>query len=120
MNIANDTGYQYDSCRTPFRIGLDWCRNGEPRAQAYVALTSAFFSAIGATKIADTYAIDGTPMPQHPGRSLGRVRRAGGRRRHELGHVRPVLDDAYAGVATRTYSWAAPITKIRGPPCRSS
>ena len=48
MNIANDVGYQYDSCRTPFRIGLDWCWNGEPRAQAYVALTSAFFSAIGA------------------------------------------------------------------------
>jgi len=32
--------YQYDSCRVPFRIGLDWCWNGETRAQSYVALTS--------------------------------------------------------------------------------
>ncbi|HEX4449043.1 MAG TPA: glycosyl hydrolase family 8 [Polyangiaceae bacterium] len=102
-NIANDTGYQYDACRTPFRIGLDWCWNGEPRAQAYVALTSAFFSAAGAQKIADGYALDGTPKPQHPGG-------------HSAAFVGPAcvgamnspayqafLDDAYAGVATRTY-----------------
>src|ERR1019366_2303868 len=52
-NIANDTGYQYDACRTPFRIGLDWCWNGEPRAQSYVALTSAFYAGVGAATIAD-------------------------------------------------------------------
>ena len=56
--------YQYDSCRTPFRIALDWCWNGEPRAQAYLAKTSAFFSAKGAANITDGYGLDGTPQPQ--------------------------------------------------------
>ena len=103
MNIPNDVGYQYDSCRTPFRIGLDWCWNGEPRAQSYVALTSAFFAPIGAASIADTYDIDGAPHPQHPGG-------------HSAAFVGPAavgamsspsyaafLDSAYAALATRTY-----------------
>ncbi|HEY3592220.1 MAG TPA: glycosyl hydrolase family 8, partial [Polyangiaceae bacterium] len=59
--------YQYDSCRTPFRIGLDWCLFAEPRAKAYVAKTSGFFSAIGASKIADGYNLNGSPMPEHSG-----------------------------------------------------
>ena len=62
------TNYQYDSCRTPFRIGLDWCLYQEPRAKAYVAKTSNFFSAIGASNIADTYDLNGTPKAQHPGK----------------------------------------------------
>jgi endo-1,4-beta-D-glucanase Y len=53
--------YQYDACRTPFRIALDWCINGEPRAKAYLALTSSFFSAIGAANVVDGYQLDGTP-----------------------------------------------------------
>ncbi len=102
-HIANDLGYQYDACRTPFRIGLDWCWNGEPRAQQYVALTSSFFSAIGAASIADGYGIDGSAAPQHPGG-------------HSAAFVGPaavgamsspaygkLLNDGYAGVATRTY-----------------
>jgi len=59
------TNYQYDSCRTPFRIGLDYCINGEPRAQAYVAKTSQFFAAIGAANIVDGYNLDGTPHAQN-------------------------------------------------------
>jgi endo-1,4-beta-D-glucanase Y len=54
--------YQYDACRTPFRIQLDWCVYGEPRAKAYLAKTSSFFSAIGASSIVDGYQLDGTPM----------------------------------------------------------
>ncbi len=54
------TNYQYDSCRTPFRIGIDYCLNGEARAQAYAAKTSQFFAAIGASKIVDGYALNGT------------------------------------------------------------
>ena len=54
------TNYQYDSCRTPFRIGLDWCWNAEPRAQQYVALTSAFFNGIGAANITDGYQTNGS------------------------------------------------------------
>lgn len=59
--------YQYDSCRTPFRIGLDACFNGEPRALAYVNKTSTFFDSVGASNIADGYELDGTPRPEHPG-----------------------------------------------------
>ena len=62
---ASPTNYQYDSCRTPFRIGLDYCWNGDTNAQAYVAKTSKFFSGIGATKIVDGYDLNGTPHAQY-------------------------------------------------------
>jgi endo-1,4-beta-D-glucanase Y len=55
------THYQYDSCRTPFRIGIDYCLNGEQRAKDYVAKTSQFFSGIGVNNIVDGYNLDGTP-----------------------------------------------------------
>ncbi|HET7543201.1 MAG TPA: glycosyl hydrolase family 8 [Polyangiaceae bacterium] len=59
------THYQYDSCRTPFRIGLDYCQNAEPRAQSYVAKTSQFFAGIGAKQIVDGYDLNGKPRPQN-------------------------------------------------------
>lgn len=59
------TNYQYDSCRTPFRIGLDYCFNGEARAQTYVGKTSQFFAGIGAKNIVDGYQLNGTPQPQN-------------------------------------------------------
>ncbi len=67
MDGTAPTHYQYDSCRTPFRIGLDYCQTGEPRAQSYVAKTSQFFSGIGAKQIVDGYNLDGTPRPQYQG-----------------------------------------------------
>jgi hypothetical protein len=75
---AGPFNYQYDSCRTPFRIGIDWCLNGTSastamapinptRAKKYVGLTSTFFSGIGAANIADGYNLDGTVnMSAHP------------------------------------------------------
>lgn len=62
--------YQYDACRTPFRIGLDWCWNSASTsssvslAQAYVAKTSSFFAGVsgGASHIVDGYALNGTPQ----------------------------------------------------------
>lgn len=57
------TNYQYDSARTPFRIGLDYCMFAEPRALTYVEKTSAFFAGIGAGAITDGYDLDGTPHP---------------------------------------------------------
>jgi len=64
---ASPTNYQYDSCRTPFRIGLDYCWTGETRAQAYVAKTSSFFNYTvgGATKIVDGYALNGNAQAQY-------------------------------------------------------
>ncbi len=57
------TNYQYDSCRTPFRIGLDACWNGTPDAKSYLAKTSSFFAGIGVAKIVDGYALNGAPQP---------------------------------------------------------
>jgi hypothetical protein len=57
--------YQYDSCRTPFRIGIDWCLTGETRAQSYVGKTSSFFSGVGADRIVDGYNLNGTPRNEH-------------------------------------------------------
>lgn len=61
------TNYQYDSCRVPFRIGLDYCWFGEARAQAYVSKTTSFFNGVvgGASKIVDGYGLDGSPQPQY-------------------------------------------------------
>ncbi|HEY6728070.1 MAG TPA: glycosyl hydrolase family 8 [Polyangiaceae bacterium] len=58
--------YQYDSCRTPFRVGQDACWHGDERARAYVAKTSSFFSGIGAPNIVDGYELNGTPRPEFP------------------------------------------------------
>ncbi len=94
------TNYQYDSCRTPFRIGLDWCWNGEPRAQAYVAKTSSFFSGVGAMNIVDGYALNGTPQPQNPGKLSAAFIGPAGVGAMSSSSYQPFLDDAYAAVAT--------------------
>lgn len=57
------TNYQYDSARTPFRLGFDYCVYAEPRALEYVQKTSAFFAGIGAGQMTDGYDLDGAPHP---------------------------------------------------------
>lgn len=57
------TNYQYDSARTPFRIGQDYAYSKEPRAYAYLAKVSSFFAGVGAAQIVDGYDLDGTPRP---------------------------------------------------------
>jgi endo-1,4-beta-D-glucanase Y len=64
--------YQYDSCRTPFRIGLDACQFSDPSAKAYLAKTSGFFAGIGAANIKDGYELNGTPKPEFPDVFKGR------------------------------------------------
>jgi endo-1,4-beta-D-glucanase Y len=93
------TNYQYDSCRTPFRIGLDYCLTGNSRARDYVAKTSAFFSGIGASRIVDGYKLDGTPQPASSGKSAAFIGTAA------VGAMssssfQSFVDDAYASVAT--------------------
>ncbi len=36
--------FGYDACRTPWRIALDWCENGEPQAHDYLEKIVGFFS----------------------------------------------------------------------------
>jgi hypothetical protein len=57
------TNYQYDSARIPFRIGLDYCWNGEARAKDYLTKVSQFFAGVGASEIVDGYDLDGNPHP---------------------------------------------------------
>jgi endo-1,4-beta-D-glucanase Y len=102
LSSGNPTNYQYDSCRTPFRVGLDWCWNGETRAQAYVAKTSSFFSAIGATNIVDGYALNGTPQPQNPGKLSAAFIGPAAVGAMSAPTYQMFLDGAYATVATRT------------------
>jgi endo-1,4-beta-D-glucanase Y len=52
--------YGYDACRTPWRIGMDYCFSGEPRAQAYLMKIGAFFNGVGASNIGDGYSPSGS------------------------------------------------------------
>jgi endo-1,4-beta-D-glucanase Y len=96
----NGANYQYDSCRTPFRIALDYCYFGEPRAKAYLAKTSSFFSQIGAHKIVDGYALNGAPQAANAsGQSAAFVGPAGVGAMSDAIY-QAFIDDAYANVAT--------------------
>ncbi len=92
--------YQYDSARTPFRIGLDACFYGEPRAVAYLAKTSSFFQGIGAANVADGYKLDGTPAPENPGKQSATFLGAAAVGAMSGAAYQPFLDEAYGLVAT--------------------
>jgi len=93
------THYQYDSCRTPFRIGLDYCFHGESRARDYVAKTSGFFSTIGVPNIVDGYDLNGAPRPQYPdGQSAAFIGPAGVGAMYDATHA-GFVQDAYDAVS---------------------
>jgi endo-1,4-beta-D-glucanase Y len=52
--------YGYDACRTPWRIAMDYCWNGDSNAQAYLMKIGAFFNGVGANNIGDGYSLTGT------------------------------------------------------------
>ncbi|MES1205137.1 MAG: glycosyl hydrolase family 8 [Pseudomonadota bacterium] len=60
-NDPTDPHYGYDACRTPWRIALDYCENGEPRAKAYLDLITAFYA--GASSLKDGYTVSGGNPP---------------------------------------------------------
>jgi endo-1,4-beta-D-glucanase Y len=93
------TNYQYDSCRTPFRIALDWCWFGTTSARDYAAKTSSFFSAIGAANIADGYNLDGTPSPQHAGQRSAAFIGPAGVGAMTSATYQTLVDQSYATVA---------------------
>jgi endo-1,4-beta-D-glucanase Y len=59
MTWDNST-YGYDATRTPWRIGLDYCLNGEARARTYLMKIGAFFNGITAPNVGDGYALSGS------------------------------------------------------------
>ncbi len=106
--------YQYDSCRTPFRLGLDAIWNGNSAAQAYVAKTSAFFAPIGASSIADGYALNGTAQPANPGKlsapfigpaTVGAMSPSGYQQFVNAGYAVLAEDNAFAGGEYYASSW---------------
>jgi endo-1,4-beta-D-glucanase Y len=52
--------YGYDACRTPWRIGMDYCFSGDPRAKAYLDKIAPFFVSQGnILNIGDGYSLTG-------------------------------------------------------------
>jgi endo-1,4-beta-D-glucanase Y len=58
--LATTSAYGYNACRMPWRMAMDWCFNGEPRAKAYLDKAGAFFNGIGAANLGDGYSNAGT------------------------------------------------------------
>lgn len=71
VDATNGAYFGYDACRVPFRIGIDYCINGEPKAQAYARVISGFYAskatATSLAPISDGYTTTGA----NPGGTLG-------------------------------------------------
>ncbi len=98
--------HQLDSCRTPFRLGQDYCWNAEPRALTYLQKLTGFYSGVGVANMVDGYDLNGTPHPQFVTtggpRAASFVGPAGvGAMATGTTYVK-LRDDAYASVATLT------------------
>jgi endo-1,4-beta-D-glucanase Y len=104
-NDANDVLYQYDSHRTPMRIGLDYCWNGEAKARAYVDKTTSFFATNanaglnGISRIFDIYQLNGNVGSSGGPNSASIVGTAAvGAMASSIAAKQPFLDDAYQAV----------------------
>jgi endo-1,4-beta-D-glucanase Y len=106
--------YQYDACRTPFRIGLDACFNAYPAAQSYVGMSSSFFAPIGAAQIVDGYNLDGTKNAVHDAGSsaafvgpatVGAMSVAADQAFVDNGYALLVQDNAFVGGEYYDSSW---------------
>jgi len=100
--------HQYDSCRTPFRIGLDYCLFGEPRAKAYLDKLNSFHDKLGAKNIGDGYNLDGTPRPElvdKYGQAAAFIGPAG---------VGAMSNSAFAKLAEDSYALVASLELIPG------
>ncbi|MEO7032760.1 MAG: glycosyl hydrolase family 8 [Polyangiaceae bacterium] len=65
-NDSNGLYFGYDACRTPFRIALDFCETGEPRAKAYLDKLVTFMNTAGGVRLAqlkDGYTSAGANPP---------------------------------------------------------
>ena len=98
--------HQLDSCRTPFRLGEDYCWNAEPRALTYLQKITGFYSGVGVANLVDGYDLNGTPHAQFVTtggpRAASFVGPAGvGAMATGTTYVK-LRDDAYASVATLT------------------
>jgi hypothetical protein len=98
----NPQHFQFDSCRTPFRIGQDYCWFGEPRAKTYLEKITGFYEGVGVANIIDGYDLDGTPHPEFSvdgSRAAAFIGPAGVGAMHGTEH-QAFLDQAYLDVAS--------------------
>jgi endo-1,4-beta-D-glucanase Y len=62
--------FGYDACRTPFRIAIDYCINGEARAQSYAGLIAGFYAskttANSLAPLVDGYTPAGAALDSNP------------------------------------------------------
>lgn len=57
--------YQYDACRVPWRIALDYLWNGNTKAQQWCTKITNWASGKGASNIKDGYTLNGNPVGQY-------------------------------------------------------
>jgi endo-1,4-beta-D-glucanase Y len=99
----NPRHFQFDSCRTPFRIAQDWCWHGEPRARTYLEKITSFYESIGLESIVDGFDLDGTPHPefsQDGARAAAFVGPAGAAAMHDEAS-RGLAEGAWSALVTR-------------------
>lgn len=67
VDSTNGPYFGYDSCRIPFRVAMDYCINGEPKAQQYAQAIAAFYAskatATSLVGIMDGYTTTGANPP---------------------------------------------------------
>ena len=95
---------QLDSCRTPFRLGEDYCWNATPQALSYLQKITGFYAGVGVANMVDGYDLNGTPHPQFVTtggpRAASFVGPAGVGAMATGTTYTQLRDDAYASVAT--------------------
>ncbi len=94
------THHQYDSCRTPFRIGLDYCFNAEPRSKSYVDKITSFYAGLSVDGMTDGYDLNGQARPQFGGLSAAFVGPAAVGAMSDPALYQQFLDDAYDRLKT--------------------
>jgi endo-1,4-beta-D-glucanase Y len=101
---SDPTYHQLDSCRTPFRLGEDFCWNNEARALTYLQKIDSFYSGVGVANLVDGYDLNGNPHPQFVTsggpRAASFVGAAGVGAMATGSTYAKLRDDAYASVAT--------------------
>jgi len=101
---GDPTYHQLDSCRTPFRLGEDYCWNGETRALSYLQKIDSFYSGVTVANMVDGYDLNGNPHPQFVNtggpRAAAFVGPAGVGAMATGSMYTKLRDDAYASVAT--------------------
>jgi endo-1,4-beta-D-glucanase Y len=96
MGPGTNASYGYDATRTPFRVALDVCWNGDANAMAFSQKIGAFFAGIGVANIGDQYTVatGAKTSPNNNSTFIGPAGAAG-----MASNQAKLVADAYARVA---------------------